>query len=95
MISDSTIALGVLLAFDEVRVLTLRVVLFSTADDFGNSKVQLGDFPTLDCHLKGLIQMVEHNGGPQTMGANGFLERLVSKFTGMTDMACKFALQPW
>jgi hypothetical protein len=45
--------------------------------------------------LKGLIRMVEHNGGPETMGANGFLERLVSKFTGLGERVCKFELQPW
>jgi hypothetical protein len=33
-------------------------------------------------HLEGLVQMVDHNGGLQTLGANGFLERLVSKFIG-------------
>jgi len=61
LISDSTIAIGMLLAYDELR---------------------LGDIPTSRRHLRGLIQMVEHNGGPQTLGSNGFLERLVCKFVG-------------
>ncbi|RDW63425.1 hypothetical protein BP6252_10970 [Coleophoma cylindrospora] len=74
LISDSTVALGILLAYDEAQV---------------------GDDLTLQCHRQGLLQMVEHNGGPQTLGANGFLERLISKFTGDMKPVGNFALEPW
>lgn len=74
MISDSTVTVGILLAYDEL---------------------QLGDISSFKCHSRGLIQMVEHNGGPQTMGANGFLERLVCKFIGNLEPACKYILEPW
>ena len=46
---------------------------------------QLGDLATSRHHVRGMIQMVEHNGGPQTLGSNGFLERLVYKFAGYID----------
>ncbi|RDW57272.1 hypothetical protein BP5796_12722 [Coleophoma crateriformis] len=74
LISDSTVALGILLAYDEAQV---------------------GDHLTLQCHRQGLLQMVEHNGGPQTLGANGFLERLISKFTGDMEPVGNFTLKPW
>lgn len=31
-------------------------------------------------HVQGAIKMVEINGGPQTLGLNGFLENLFHKF---------------
>jgi len=61
LISDSSVAIVILLAYDEL---------------------QLGDLTTSRRHVRGMIQMVEHNGGPQTLGSNGFLERLVYKFVG-------------
>ncbi|KAI9735740.1 MAG: hypothetical protein M1818_006348 [Claussenomyces sp. TS43310] len=61
LISDSSVAIVILLAYDEL---------------------QLGDLTTSRRHVQGMIQMVEHNGGPQALGLNGFLEHLVCKFVG-------------
>lgn len=60
-----------------------------------NIQAQVGDLSMFKNHSVGLIQMVEHNGGPQTLGLDGFLERLVSKLNGCGDVVCKFQLKPW
>jgi hypothetical protein len=52
-----------------------------------NFQLQIGDLPTFKSHVRGLVQMVEHNGGPKTLGSNGFLEHLVGKFVGEVETA--------
>ncbi|UKZ48089.1 hypothetical protein TrVGV298_002325 [Trichoderma virens] len=43
-------------------------------------EISLGDFETSRRHMKGALRMVELNGGPQTLGLNGFLEMVLHKF---------------
>lgn len=42
----------------------------------------LGDMVLSKSHAQGALQIVEHNGGPQTLGMNGFLESLFYKLWG-------------
>lgn len=44
-------------------------------------------------HLKGLVNMLEHNGGTHTLGLNGFLERLVLSFIKENEI-CAFCQPP-
>jgi hypothetical protein len=37
-------------------------------------------------HVQGAVQMVEHNGGPQTLGLNGFLEMVLHKYEGQVGL---------
>lgn len=40
----------------------------------------LGDLAMSKRHVQGAVQMVELNGGPQTLGLNGFLEMVLYKY---------------
>ncbi|KAH8588157.1 hypothetical protein B0O99DRAFT_677626 [Bisporella sp. PMI_857] len=68
---------------------TVSIVMLLAYDE-----LILCDFSTAKSHLQGLIQMMEHNGGPQTLGSNGVLERLVYKFVGDTVSVCNIVLKP-
>ncbi|CRG83652.1 hypothetical protein PISL3812_01007 [Talaromyces islandicus] len=48
----------------------------------GFDEMALGDMATSKSHAQGALQIVEHNGGFQTLGLNGFLESLLYKLWG-------------
>ncbi|KAF3057602.1 hypothetical protein CFAM422_012392 [Trichoderma lentiforme] len=55
--------------------------------------ISLGDLETSRRHMQGAIKMVELNGGPQTLGLNGFLAMVLNKFTSQVGLPNRF-LEP-
>ncbi|KAL7781037.1 hypothetical protein V8C43DRAFT_320184 [Trichoderma afarasin] len=55
--------------------------------------ISLGDLETSRRHMQGAIKMVELNGGPHTLGLNGFLEMVLNKFTNQVGLPNRF-LEP-
>jgi hypothetical protein len=47
-------------------------------------KLALSDVAMAKRHLEGAVRMVKLNGGPQTLGLDGFIGRL------MSNLVCKF-----
>ncbi|VUC30948.1 unnamed protein product [Clonostachys rosea] len=56
---------------------TVATVVMLACDEFW-----IKEPSTAKRHLDGALQMVNHNGGPQTLGLNGFLEHVLYKFWG-------------
>ncbi|KAK7230041.1 hypothetical protein V2G26_002211 [Clonostachys chloroleuca] len=56
---------------------TVATVVMLACDEFW-----IKEPSTARRHLDGALQMVNHNGGPQTLGLNGFLEHVLYKFWG-------------
>ncbi|KAL7916806.1 hypothetical protein GGI35DRAFT_434032 [Trichoderma velutinum] len=50
-------------------------------------EISLGDLETSRRHMQGALKMVELNGGPQTLGLNGFLEMVLNKFTNQVGLS--------
>ena len=84
--SDSVVAVTIVLAFDEVRVPQSVIITNPRPSSRANGEfpVQftLGDMAMSRRHVQGAVQMVECNGGRQTLGLNGFLEMLLHKYEG-------------
>ncbi|PKK51777.1 hypothetical protein CI102_3149 [Trichoderma harzianum] len=53
-------------------------------------EISLGDLETSRRHMQGAIKMVELNGGPRTLGLNGFLEMVLNKFTSQVGLSNRF-----
>ncbi|KAK4062015.1 transcriptional regulator family: Fungal Specific TF [Trichoderma aggressivum f. europaeum] len=53
-------------------------------------EISLGDLETSRRHMQGSLKMVELNGGPQTLGLNGFLEMVLNKFTNQVGLSNRF-----
>ncbi|KAL7928210.1 hypothetical protein V8C35DRAFT_318676, partial [Trichoderma chlorosporum] len=53
-------------------------------------EISLGDLETSRRHMQGAFKMIELNGGPQTLGLNGFLEMVFHKFTEQVGLPSKF-----
>ncbi|OIW24596.1 hypothetical protein CONLIGDRAFT_685558 [Coniochaeta ligniaria NRRL 30616] len=45
-------------------------------------EISLGDLAMSRRHVQGAVRMVELNGGPKTLGLNGFLEMVLQKYVG-------------
>jgi len=48
--------------------------------------VLLGDLDMSRRHVQGATRMIELNGGPQTLGLNGFLAMLVDKYVAQVGL---------
>lgn len=58
---------------------------------FYQLQLSLGDVDMTRNHVKGAVKMVELNGGPQTLGLDGFLEHLLSTFVGDVGLQDQFS----
>ncbi len=45
-------------------------------------------------HVRGALKMVELNGGPQTLGLDGFLKMVVQKYAGQVGLTLDWLAQP-
>ncbi|KAH8898423.1 hypothetical protein GQ53DRAFT_837332 [Thozetella sp. PMI_491] len=64
---NKTLAQGVPTSYDS----TFAQILLLATDE-----MRLGDIPTTRSHVRGAIKMLELNGGPQSLGLDGFLASL-------------------
>lgn len=55
----------------------------------------MGDAEMARKHVEGAVKMVELNGGPQTLGLQGYLQLLLSKFEYEMGLRQGVALLPY
>jgi hypothetical protein len=71
--SDTTVSKALMLAYDEVRTLH-----YYKRQDDNVHQLFVHDEKMLKHHVQGAVQMVNLNGGPQTLGLDGLMARLLS-----------------
>lgn len=85
--SDSVVAVTMVLALDEVSGSAYGACygtreIFPRADGYFPVQMSLGDLAMSRRHVQGAVRMVELNGGPETLGLNGFLDMVLRKYVG-------------